>query len=141
MLNFDNFGLILAISFVGVLETLYLIHKRRLLDHPICPMGGQCDLVLGSKYNKTFGLHNDIAGLFFYVFFGVLSVLFLFEHRAFLVHQNLILTTAGFVLTLATLMSLRFIYLQWRVIKAWCFWCLMSAGTVFLIDLVMLSVL
>lgn len=131
--------LVLIISLIGVIETLYLIHKRRLADHPICPMGGRCDLVLSSKYNKTLGVHNDMAGLAFYVFFVILSGLFLFEHQFVLAYQNIILTAAGVVLIIATVMSLGFIYLQWRVIKAWCFWCLMSAGTVFLIDLVVLA--
>lgn len=130
--------ILLIISLVGVLETVYLIHKRRLADHPICPMGGRCDLVLSSKYNKTLGIHNDLAGLAFYVFFVILATLFLFEHQFVLAYQTIILTMASAVLIIATLMSLGFIYLQWRVIKAWCFWCLMSAGTVFLIDLVVL---
>lgn len=133
------FWLVLIISLIGVLETIYLIHKRRLADHPVCPMGGRCDIVLSSKYNKTLGIHNDIAGLAFYVFFVALSILFLFEYQFVLAYQSIILTAASVVLMIATLMSLRFIYLQWRVIKAWCFWCLMSAGTVFLIDLVFLS--
>ncbi len=130
---------ILAVSLVGVAETLYLIHKRRLADHPICPIGGRCNVVLSSKYNKTLGVHNDIAGLVFYLFFVILAALFLFEHQFVLAYQNIILTAAGAVLIVATLMSLGFIYLQWRVIKAWCFWCLMSAGTVFLLDLVIFS--
>lgn len=133
------FWLVLIIAFIGILETLYLIHKRRLADHPICPMGGRCDLVLSSKYNKTLGVHNDISGLMFYLFFVVLAGLFLSGNQIVLAHQNIILVAAGAVLIIATLMSLGFIYLQWRVIKAWCFWCLMSAGTVFLIDLVVLS--
>lgn len=133
------FWSIFIISLVGVLETLYLIHKRRLADHPICPMGGRCDIVLSSKYNKTLGVHNDIAGLMFYLFFVVWAVLFLFEHQFVLAYKNIIMIVSSAVLIVATLMSLGFIYLQWRVIKAWCFWCLMSAGTVFLLDLVVFS--
>ncbi len=137
MVTFDIFWLILIIALGGVVETIYLLHKRRLADHPICPMGGRCDLVLTSKYNKTLGVHNDIAGLVFYLFFVVLAILFLFEYQFILIYKSVILATAGGILAVATVMSLGFIYLQWRVIKAWCFWCLMSAGTVFLIDLVL----
>ena len=39
----------------------------------------------------------------------------------------------------ATAMSAFLTYVQWHIVKAWCFWCLMSAGTVVLMDIIFLT--
>jgi len=42
------------------------------------------------------------------------------------------------LVTIASLASVFFTYLQWRVIRVWCFWCLMSAGTIWLMGVILL---
>ncbi|MDP2631351.1 MAG: vitamin K epoxide reductase family protein [Candidatus Uhrbacteria bacterium] len=132
-----SYAILFTMAAIGVSETIYLIHTRIENEKPICPIGGGCDLVLKSKYNNIFGVYNDLLGLLFY-----LSALFLtgflviFEQTvgglvgmvdiSTFVFRILLISIAG-----GTLMSLILIFIQWKVIKTWCFWCLMSACTIF----------
>jgi len=120
------FALLFTLSAIGIAETAYLIRERRAGEQPVCPIGGGCHEVLESQYNRTFWIHNDILGFLFYVSMATLTGLTVagigpvFFWMVIAVAQ----VTGAFV------MSAYFFFLQWRVIKAWCFWCLMSAATV-----------
>ncbi len=129
-----SFALIFTLSAIGISETVYLIRKRIASERPVCPIGGGCTLVLGSKYNKIFVVSNDILGLLFYIAASFIT--------AFLVIGVPPLAFWSFIIKLSVafgaLLSLFFTYLQWRVIKAWCFWCLMSAFTIWLMGSIIL---
>ena len=129
-----SYALLFTLAAIGISETVYLIRKRIASEKPICPVGENCALVLTSKYSKIFIIPNDILGLFFYVAASFLS--------GFLVIgiEPLGFWNATFKLSVAfgALLSLFFTYLQWRVIRAWCFWCLMSAFTIWLMGVIML---
>lgn len=128
-----NYIIFFILSAIGLSETIYLIRKRIAKENPACLIGGSCSLVLESKYSKFFGVHNDILGLLFYI-----MILFI---SGFLIIGTDPATILSFVLKLSvaigSLMSLFFTYLQWRVIKTWCFWCLVSAVTVWLMGVVL----
>lgn len=132
--NLTPHALLFTIAAIGISETAYLIQKRIAAERPVCPIGEGCETVLNSKYNRLFlGIHNEVIGLLFYTFFAAAAALMVIG-----VDQiNLLLNIAWALLFMATLASLVLVYLQWRVIRAWCFWCLMSAITVGLMDLIM----
>lgn len=119
---------------IGISITAYLIRKRKAEEKPICPIGGDCQLVLSSKYNRIFGIHNDVLGMAFYIGMAILSGFLVVEFGPSLWWNYLIVFSVG----VGLLMSLRFTYLQWRVLKAWCTWCLLSALTVFDMSLIIL---
>lgn len=129
-----SYALLFTLSAIGISETVYLIRKRIAEEKPICPIGDNCTLVLTSKYNKIFIIPNDILGLLFYITASFIS--------AFLVIgvEPLVLWDFIFKLSVAfgALLSLLFTYLQWRVIRAWCFWCLMSAFTIWLMGIIII---
>lgn len=128
------YALLFTIAAIGISETAYLIRSRKKAEQPVCPIGGGCTTVLTSKYSKIFGVHNDLLGFGFYVgFAGVLALLVLGVGPA-----NSLLLLARLMLAVATIMSIFFVYIQARVIKQWCFWCLMSAGTIALMDIIVL---
>jgi uncharacterized membrane protein len=138
-MNFDltAASLLFTIAAIGISETAYLIRKRIAAERPICPIGEGCVTVLNSKYNKLFfGVHNDIGGLLFYMSFLFFS--------SFLVigvgDLNFWKMVMQFMLIGATAMSAALTFIQWKVIKAWCFWCVMSAITVALMDIIILLV-
>ena len=54
--------------------------------------------------------------------------------------QEFLIFIIALMLAGATAMSAIFTYLQWKVIKAWCFWCLMSAATVGIMDIIILTI-
>jgi uncharacterized membrane protein len=130
-----SFALLFTLSAIGISETAYLIRKRVASEKPVCPIGENCTLVLESKYNKIFFVHNDILGFLFYIAASFIT--------AFLVIGIGPLALWKFILKLfiasGSLMSLVFTYLQWRVIRAWCFWCLMSALTIWLMGVIILA--
>ena len=124
----NAFAWIFTMAALGIAETAYLIRSRIVAERPVCPIGGNCAAVLGSTYNRLLGfVHNDVLGGLFYLAMAVLTALVVIGigPAGILTRAMIFLASGGSV------MSAALIFLQWRVIKAWCFWCLMSAGTVF----------
>lgn len=129
-----SFALLFTLASIGISETVYLIRKRIASEKPICPIGNDCSVVLSSKYSKFFLVPNDVLGLMAYVVMAVVT--------AFLV-IGVPGTTIWFLIlkvfvTIASVMSAIFTYLQWKVIKAWCFWCLMSAFTIWFMAIILI---
>lgn len=135
LVNLTPHALLFTIAAIGISETAYLIQKRIAAERPVCPIGEGCETVLNSKYNRMFfGIHNEVFGLVFYTFFTAIAAFLVID-----INQAKLLITIGWALLFsATLASLVLVYLQWRVIRAWCFWCLMSAITVGLMDILFL---
>src|SRR3989338_2971909 len=73
------FALLFTLSAIGISETSYLIRKRIALEKPICPIGDDCLVVLTSKYNKIFFVHNDILGLFCYIIISLIATFLVIE--------------------------------------------------------------
>lgn len=132
--NMTGFALLFTLSAIGISETVYLIRKRIAAEKPICPIGEGCALVLTSRWSKIFIVPNDILGLLFYISASFISA-FLVIGIEPLVLWNFILKLS---VAIGALLSLFFVYLQWRVIHAWCFWCLMSAFTIWLMEIIIL---
>lgn len=107
------------LAILGIAETLYLLGKKLEKKRPVCIIGEKCNIALESKYSRIFVIPNEVLGLLFYI-----SVVLLGVSQQKILMELTIFSGAAF--------SLFLVYLQWRVIKAWCFWCLMSAATVFL---------
>ncbi|OGL66547.1 hypothetical protein A2856_02550 [Candidatus Uhrbacteria bacterium RIFCSPHIGHO2_01_FULL_63_20] len=110
----------------GIAETSYLIRTRKANKHATCPIGGGCATVLESKYNALFGFHNDILGLAFYLAMALVTALTVIGVEPIGAWTR----AATWMVAGALVMSAAFTLIQWRILKAWCFWCLMSAGTV-----------
>jgi len=127
-------ALLFTLAAIGISETAYLIRSRIALKAPICVLGEKCRQVLDSSYQKTLGISNDVLGLVFYFVVSLLSAFLVIEIEPIILWDKII----GTLILGGALMSLYFIYLQWRVIKAWCFWCLMSAFTIFFMLLIIL---
>lgn len=129
-------AILFTLAAIGISETTYLINKRHLGEKPICPLKiSDCHKVLESKYNKIFWIHNDVLGLIFYITVSILTSLIVIDIQ----HINLLDIIVKLLIYIGALMSAYFTFLQWRVIKAWCTWCLMSALTVFLMAVIVLT--
>ena len=128
-------ALLFTLAALGISETVYLIRKRIASQKPFCPLGESCTLVLSSDYSKLFFIPNDILGLLFYIVSSVIT--------AFLVigvgPVSLWIFSIRTMVILGSLLSIYFVYLQWQVIRAWCFWCVMSALTVWLMGVILFS--
>jgi uncharacterized membrane protein len=126
------YALLFTLSAIGISETVYLIRQRLLAEKPVCIIGKDCALVLSSKYSRIFIIPNDVLGFLFYVFTSFLTAFLVIGVTPLGLWDLLMKLTVG----LGTIMSLFFTYLQWRVIHAWCFWCLMSAFTIWLMGVI-----
>ena len=127
-------ALLFTLSALGISETVYLIKKRLLSQEPVCPVGDNCLAVLGSKYNKTLFIPNDALGLLFYVASAIITAFLVIEIPP-LTFWN---TAMQIFIIAGSLLSVYFTYLQFRIIKAWYFWCLMSACTIWLMAVIII---
>ncbi len=134
-LKMTSEALLFTLSAIGISETVYLIKKRLLFQKPICFLGQHCQVVLDSRYSKMFIIPNDVLGLLFYITCSAVTVLLVIEVG----HVSLFSSIMNVLVTSGSLISLYFVYLQFKVIKVWCFWCLMSALTIWLMGVILLS--
>ena len=129
-----SLALLFTLSAIGISETVYLIRKRMLSEKPICPIGEGCVTVLTSKYSKVFIIPNDVLGLLSYIVISLISAFLVIDIQPMFLWDFIIKV----LVAVAALISIFFTYLQWRVIRAWCFWCLMSAFTIWLMGFIIL---
>lgn len=127
--------LLFTLAAIGINETVYLIRKRRAGERPVCVIGEDCHKVLESRYNNVLGVHNDVLGLIFYIVTSFITAFLVLEFQP----QALFERIAKVLIFSGTIFSVFAIMLQWQVIKAWCFWCLLSAATVFIMMAVVLT--
>jgi len=129
-------ALLFVLAVIGIGETAYLLYKRIVKERPVCVIGKECHRVLESKYNKILGIPNEIPGLIFFIAILLITAFLVIGVEPITWWDGL----AKLLILGGALMSLYFVYLQWRVIKAWCFWCILSAVLVFAMALVVLAV-
>lgn len=122
--------IIFILSLVGVAEALYLNYECRRNRAPVCIIGNQCEIVWESKYSKTFGVSNEILGLIFYTTLAFVEGMIVLGDTSSTVALGEIILLVG-----GSIMSVYFFYVQWRLIKAWCFWCTVSAVIVWVMTL------
>lgn len=131
---FDPHLVIFILAIIGVAEALYLNYECRRQRAPVCLIGDQCHVVWDSPYSKTFGVSNEILGLVFYTAIAAIEIDLVTGDTS-----SLMMIGEYLVLIGGTIMSFYFFYIQWRVIKAWCFWCTLSAVIVWLMLLARLA--
>lgn len=126
---------ILFLALTGAVDAGYLLIETTggaVVACPNIPIGrfnlNQCNVVLATPYAKIFGLPNALYGLVAYLFFAIL-VLYELNKRRMTNAIKLLSYLSGF----GILIFVYFIYLQFFVIKALCFYCLLSATIMTLI--------
>ena len=112
---------LIVLSLLGIVNTVYLIWKSRMKEPLVCPIGQDCNKVLDSKWNKIFFIKNDILGLLFYIGIITGAVLLLFNF------DEIIKTILIFASGIAVLFSIFLVFIQAKIIKNYCFYCLISA--------------
>jgi uncharacterized membrane protein len=114
---------ILALGFIGFLDTTYLTITHFTGQNVNCTVSGGCNEVLSSEWSTIFGIPLALLGLLYYS--SIIFTTFLYldskNEKFFLFHAPA--TTFGF------LFSGFLFYLQYAVIEQWCQYCLVSAAT------------
>ncbi len=123
---------ILFLALAGAADAGYLLVQTvsgKAVVCPSVPVGrfnlNQCNIVLATPYAKFLGLPTALYGLVAYLLFAILILYELNKMRTMKILMYL--SGAGF------LVSVYFIYLQFFVINALCFYCLTSATAMTLI--------
>ena len=121
--------LIFMLSLLGLGVSSFLFYEYSIAGSIICPPGGGCDIVRASPYSLFLGISIPILGIVFYLAMAVLAVVrSQASSRKILFYLQLLITVAGvgfgIYLTL----------LEIFVIRAICFWCVLS----FIISLMIL---
>lgn len=123
------------VALVGVADTIYLTANRYFGAETKCLLTEGCDVVLNSKYSEFIGIPLAVWGLVFYAgFFILINMVDIYDKR-FLVGIFIVFGIVGFV------SSLIFLSIQLFVLRALCFYCLMSfiSSTILFILAIMFS--
>lgn len=113
--------LIAAFALIGLVDTIYLI-RHVLTGEPVaCWFFPKewCRKVQSSKYSRTFGIPNPVAGFVMYVI--ILGLLWQYNQGAVPFSWLQAVIAFGFAF------SLYFTYIQAFVLRAFCTWCVVSA--------------
>lgn len=124
--------LIFIFSLLGFAVSAFLLYEYSLSGPMVCPVGKGCDIVRSSPYASFFGIPVPVFGIIFYLTMAALSVIHSHDLPAKLVKKLqllLALTGVGFGVYLT--------YLEAFIIKAFCFWCVLS----FIISVIILKVI
>ncbi|MBI2873495.1 MAG: vitamin K epoxide reductase family protein [Firmicutes bacterium] len=117
-----------VLSFIGITATVYLGWQRLSGSAFWCLGGEGCGAVNASPYAELNGIPLVFLGLSVYLVLFILAVVSLRLRPAI----PLVLPLAIFGFSLAgTLFSLYLTWIEGVILRAWCAWCLVSAGTIF----------
>ena len=110
---------LIVLAILGIFDSGYLI-KKRVKKQPLsCPINGGCEKVVESRWNAIFFIKNDVLGLFYYIL-----ILFLALYLFFTSEKLLFLTKL--ISGASLLFSLFLVFIQAKIIKEYCFYCLIS---------------
>lgn len=116
---------VIFLAILGFFIAGYISYKKGKEESLVCVVGKKCETVLNSKYNKFFGVRNEILGMFYYLLVIVLSLLFIFGVGS--IFGVSLITILILVTSLAVLFSIYLTYIQFFVLRAFCDYCLTSA--------------
>ncbi len=110
-----------TLSSVGFIDALYLTFEHYSGGQVTCIVTTGCDKVLTGPYSEVFGIPIALIGVLYYIFVFSGAFLFLFGSSHKLFRLALMASAVSF------LASLWFVSLQLFIVKAICFYCMISA--------------
>lgn len=117
--------IIIIFSAIGFGISYYIRHHRINNKELSCSLKTKCNVVVGSKYNKLLGFHNDSLGMLYY---GIIALTYLISIKLDILEYRSIALFMLFVTGLASLYSVYLTLVQMLKIKEYCQWCLISAA-------------
>lgn len=114
-------GAILLVAFIGFADAAFLTAKRFAGSPLTCYFFGGCDAVNASPYSVLFGVPLSLFGTIFYLAVILAAVFYLDKKWPLSGIALMALTAIGFLFSIYTFS------LQAFVIKAFCFYCVVSA--------------
>lgn len=124
-----NLAFLIVLSILGIVDSGYLTWTHYKKKPLICPLNNKCDKVTESKWSRIFFVRNDVLGLLFYIFIFISGFLIYYFNLELI--KNLIFLSSSF----GFLFSLFLLYVQAKIIKNYCLYCIISSLITFLIFL------
>jgi len=119
---------IIAVTFIGLGDTLYLSYYHALGIVPSCAIGG-CEIVLSSPYATPFGIISlSYVGLVYYLYMLALGAVLAYDPYGKGTRFAMLAYAA-----IGLLFSIGFELFQYFVIHALCLYCGLSAATTLLL--------
>lgn len=119
------FSLVIFLSLLGVLLTIYIHYKKSTKQPMVCPLNGHCEEVVTSSFSKFLGMPVELLGMVYYGATAVAYAVFMIIPAS----ATVALTVAFFMICSgAFLFSLYLIFVQIFYLKQHCTWCFGSAG-------------
>lgn len=117
---------ITILSIIGFINAFFLHwqYKRFLKTKKpmFCLIGEDCTKVVSSSYGSTWGIKNEVLGMWYY---AVILILFLVSN--FVSSSFVLLGILIFIITfIAAAFSLYLLYAQTIILKNLCSWCLIA---------------
>lgn len=117
-------SLALALSLLGLFDSLYLLYTYTSLSRPMVCIGTGCDAVRASAYSTLWGVSMPVFGVLGYTLLAIVIIAeSLFSAPLARLARYAFLGMTGF----GFLFSLYLEYLQGFVIHAYCAWCVTSS--------------
>lgn len=113
--------LIFVFSLAGLLVSAFLVYEYHFAASVVCPIGVGCDIVRTSPYSSFFGISIPVLGVAFYLGMATLAIIQSQKSNQKLVIRLLFLGAIAGV-GFGTYLT----FLELFVIKAICFWCVIS---------------
>jgi uncharacterized membrane protein len=113
----------IIIGFLGFLDATFLTAEHYLGSLLNCPLFGGCEKVTTSPYAVIGGIPVALIGAIYYLAIFILGIVYFDTKHARILRFAANLTPLGLIA------SLWFLHLQIFVIKALCFYCLVSLMT------------
>jgi len=119
------YATLIALAIGGMVDTAYLMwrHRRHTYEPMVCPLNHNCAAVTESKWSTIFGVRNDTLGFLFYfgIFVGALSVIIM------PIYSEIVLNAMFWASAAAILASAGLVFIQWKILRDYCFYCMISA--------------
>lgn len=126
------FLLILVLGLSGFVLSLYIYTNKKNNTKPlVCPIGGQCDAVVNSKYSKFLGIPVELIGILYY---SLIVIFYSLRLLGVPMTEGIVFLLVSFSI-IGFLFSVYLVLIQAFSIKHWCTWCLFSAGFTTLITI------
>ena len=111
---------VIILAIIGLLVTGYIAIAHARNKKVVCPITkGDCNIVLDSEWSKILGVKNEILGLAYYI--ALIAGLILTQS-----YPSLLLAIKGAAIV-STLYSVFLLGIQTKVLKQFCFYCLLTA--------------
>ncbi len=119
----------LVLCVAGLFNALYLTYKHYQKKPLLCPLDHKCEVVTESKWSELLGVRNEVLGVVFFgsLLLGMMGVLFS------PLYVNMLILFIRISCAASLLFSLFLVFVQFRIIKDYCFYCLLSALIVLLL--------